>query len=622
VAGLVYNLGMSTSSPIKLSKFAVYVSIISGIFSLSFLDPINWPKQIALVTLIPWLFWIVFKETSLSIKSVLNLRTTKILIVSIFLFLISALLSFENGTRFLWGSWGRNNGLLTTISLLALAFLASLMASFKDFAFRLLATIEIFVLVSGFYGLIQKFGLDPVQWSSENQIFSFFGNTNFASAIFALGTMTSLILGLFFEQRNKFRYLQIVLASFSAFMTYLTGSLQGLIAIGLASFLMMYVILRQKNIRIGKLFFIVGAIFGAFVLPGFAGIGFLGSVLEQYTIKLRFQYWLIGLEMGSKKLLSGVGVDAYGDSYRENRSLELIRKTTLDLVTNNAHNVFIQYFATLGLLGLVAALLPFLFGAYRAIKVLWNSTNMEDTSIVIIFISLWSMALISIDNIAVAIWNWTFLGAVLGMNHRKVDEIGNFSMTRKKSQSTMLYDPMKLAAGALSILVFLLSWTQSIPDRGILDAKSIYVPEGDQNGPIVQKRKLFQELSRSKNLMENEYFELASEMIKVGDWPQAIDLLNSGVSKYPKNFYLADALAATSENNGLVKEAIPVRINQTKLDPNHAVVWFYLARNYAAVKDYANAKVAFENALKLKEFLSPQLLEATNNYLMDIKSKG
>jgi O-antigen ligase len=610
---------MRSTKPFQLSRFAVYVSIISGFFSLNFFDPINWPKQILLISVIPWLFWLVMQETGLSFRSILNRQITKILLISATLFLLSALLSFENLTRFLWGTWGRNNGLLTTISLLALALLTALMAKRADFLFKLLATLEVFVLIAGLYGLVQKLGLDPVQWSAENQVFSFFGNTNFASAIFALGTMTSLVLGFFFEQRQRYRLLQIILAGFSSFMTYLTGSLQGLIAIGIAIFLMVYFVLRQKNKNLGRTFFVSGLICGSFVLPGFAGVGFFGSILEQYTIKLRFQYWLIGLEMGSKNLLSGVGVDAYGDSYRENRPLELIRQTTLDLVTNNAHNVFIQVFATLGLLGLVAVLIPFLLGAYRASKVLWSSDNKTEVSIVIVFISLWSMALISIDNIAVAIWNWIFLGATLGIKSQEENE-GRLEQKRKV-QKAMLYNPIKLAAGALSILVFLFSWTQSIPDRGILDVRNIVVPEGDQNGPIVQKRKLFQELMKSKNLMENEYFELASEMIRLGDWPQAVELLNGGVRKYPKNFYLLDALAATKENNGLAKDAIPFRIKQTKLDPNHAVVWFYLARNYMGLEDYRSAKEAFSKALMLKEFLSPQILEATNSYLSEIESK-
>lgn len=536
------------------------------------------------------------------------------------LLLLSALLSFENSTRFLWGTWGRNNGLLTTISLLALALLTALMAKRAAFLFKLLATLEVFVLIAGLYGLIQKLGLDPVQWSAENQVFSFFGNTNFASAIFALGTITSLVLGFFFEQRQRYRLLQIILAAFSSFMTYLTGSLQGLIAIGIAIFLMVYFVLRQKNKNLGRTFFVSGVICGSFVLPGFAGVGLFGSILEQYTIKIRFQYWLIGLEMGSKNLLSGVGVDAYGDSYRENRPLELIRQTTLDLVTNNAHNVFIQVFATLGLLGLFAVLIPFLLGTYRASKVLWSSENKTEISIVIVFISLWSMALISIDNIAVAIWNWIFLGATLGIKSQEENE--EKLELKRKVQKVMLYNPVKLAAGTLSILAFLFSWTQSIPDRGILDVRNIAVPEGDQNGPIVQKRKLFQELMQSKNLMENEYFELASEMIRLGDWPQAVELLNGGVEKYPKNFYLLDALAATKENNGLAKEAIPFRIMQTKLDPNHAVVWFYLARNYMGLEDYRSAKEAFSKALTLKEFLSPQILEATNSYISEIESKS
>lgn len=617
---MVYNLRMRSTKPFQLSRFAVYVSIISGFFSLNFFDPINWPKQILLISVIPWLFWLVIQETGLSFRSILNRQITKILLISATLFLLSALLSFENLTRFLWGTWGRNNGLLTTISLLALALLTALMANRADFLFKLLATLEVFVLIAGLYGLVQKLGLDPVQWSAEKQVFSFFGNTNFASAIFALGTITSLVLGFFFEQRQRYRLLQIILAGFSSFMTYLTGSLQGLIAIGIAIFLMVYFVLQQKKKNLGRAFFVSGLICGSFVLPGFAGVGFFGSILEQYTIKLRFQYWLIGLEMGSKNLLSGVGVDAYGDSYRENRPLELIRQTTLDLVTNNAHNVFIQVFATLGLLGLVAVLIPFLLGTYRASKILWSSDNKTEVSIVILFISLWSMALISIDNIAVAIWNWIFLGATLGIKPQEENEVRLDQ--KRKVQKAMLYNPIKLAAGALSILVFLFSWTQSIPDRGILDVRNIVVPEGDQNGPIVQKRKLFQELMKSKNLMEIEYFELASEMTRLGDWPQAIELLNNGVKKYPKNFYLFDALAATKENNGLTKDAITFRIKQTELDPNHAVVWFYLARNYMALKDYHSAKEAFRKVLMLKEFLSPEFLEATNSYMSEIESKS
>lgn len=617
---MVYNLRMRSTKPFQLSRFAVYVSIISGFFSLNFFDPINWPKQILLISVIPWLFWLVIQETGLSFRSILNRQITKILLISATLFLLSALLSFENLTRFLWGTWGRNNGLLTTISLLALALLTALMANRADFLFKLLATLEVFVLIAGLYGLVQKLGLDPVQWSAEKQVFSFFGNTNFASAIFALGTITSLVLGFFFEQRQRYRLLQIILAGFSSFMTYLTGSLQGLIAIGIAIFLMVYFVLQQKKKNLGRAFFVSGLICGSFVLPGFAGVGFFGSILEQYTIKLRFQYWLIGLEMGSKNLLSGVGVDAYGDSYRENRPLELIRQTTLDLVTNNAHNVFIQVFATLGLLGLVAVLIPFLLGTYRASKILWSSDNKTEVSIVILFISLWSMALISIDNIAVAIWNWIFLGATLGIKPQEENEVRLDQ--KRKVQKAMLYNPIKLAAGALSILVFLFSWTQSIPDRVILDIRNIAVPEGDQNGPIVQKRKLFQELMKSKNLMEIEYFELASEMTRLGDWPQAIELLNNGVKKYPKNFYLFDALAATKENNGLTKDAITFRIKQTELDPNHAVVWFYLARNYMALKDYHSAKEAFRKVLMLKEFLSPEFLEATNSYMSEIESKS
>ena len=92
------------------------------------------------------------------------------------------------------------------------------------------------------------------------------------------------------------------------------------------------------------------------VVNGILGRGPL-DFLYQYTFYLRTFYWKIGLKMGLENPLVGVGVDSYGDFYRGARPIEVIRLTTIDLTTHNAHNTLIQIFATLGILGLVATLL-------------------------------------------------------------------------------------------------------------------------------------------------------------------------------------------------------------------------------------------------------------------------
>ena len=140
---------MTRSKPLALSKYAVYLALISSVFMVNFIDPINWPKQILLVVLLPWLCWVAYQDTQISARDLFKSRSFKVLIISSLLIFFASLLSFENMTRFLWGSWGRNNGLLTTQSLLVLALLTSNMAMRKDFLFKLLATIEIFVLIAG-----------------------------------------------------------------------------------------------------------------------------------------------------------------------------------------------------------------------------------------------------------------------------------------------------------------------------------------------------------------------------------------------------------------------------------------------------------------------------------------
>ena len=181
---------MEKTTKYAFDKATALLAIVSGTIFIGFLDPINWPKQIALLTIIPFIALAGYRAYKESANVSIANYQVRLLLLSIIFTITAIILAkfFENlsWTRILWGLWGRNNGLLTITSLFIVALSFSLMNHARTFGSKFLHSLELASIIFCSYGLVQWLGSDPVNWSQSNQVFSFFGNTNFASAIFAL----------------------------------------------------------------------------------------------------------------------------------------------------------------------------------------------------------------------------------------------------------------------------------------------------------------------------------------------------------------------------------------------------------------------------------------------------
>ena len=407
------------------------VGFISGFIFIGFLDPINWPKQIAFISLVPFLLYRSFITVKKDKLSGAIDTPVKLLLSSACLAVVAAILSTgfarTGVTRTLWGLWGRNNGIFTIVSLWCLAIVFYWLSKRKEFLRSFLHAIEIVATIYCGYGLIQYFGVDPVKWSQANQVFSFFGNTNFASAVLSLCASTYLVL-LFFESAGSVvaKVIRGVLFLVATFLTFETNSIQGLSALLIVFSLTLFIKLNLKRVIHKYLYLSISGLAGIFVFLGTLGIGPLGSYIGQYTVQLRYQYWLAGIKIGASSPLFGVGLDSYGDHFRTYRTQEVAERTSIDLITNNAHNVFVQAFSTMGLLGLISILIPFIFAVYVTFRILvTNQAASLAKAVSAIFLSLWSMAFFSIDNISIAVWNYVFLGVVLSLKTSLSSEIQN-----------------------------------------------------------------------------------------------------------------------------------------------------------------------------------------------------
>jgi tetratricopeptide (TPR) repeat protein len=360
---------------------------------------------------------------------------------------------------------------------------------------------------------------------------------------------------------------------------------------------------------------------GTLVLAGFYGAGLLGESLRQYTLVLRFEYWRAGVKMGLDNLLFGLGYDNYGDYFQEYRSSKVALMTGVELTTNNAHNPFVQQFATLGLSGLVVILAPFVFATFLGLKrFLQRSSNLEQSMIFILFISLWSMAFFSIDNLSIAVINWFVLGAILGILKKSPE---NYQVRESTPKSKALRQPLLieyrkgLAIGLVGI-AFAFSWGSSSANRTLAETFSKNVSQED---PEALNRRQLALLSVTENPMsrETEFKWAAEGFLNMGLREAAEKTLVIGIRKFPRDMILLDNLAYLLEQNGDYNSAITLRVRQLEIEKRNWRIYYYLALSLNKQTKTSEALNYLRKTENLEDFISAGDLKTLESFKEELK---
>lgn len=555
------------------------VSLASFCFSLAFLDPINWPKQIALVTVSCFVLSGSLLNAAPRPKTIYMVETS-VLIGILLTWIVPQVISDAISIRFFWGVFGRNNGFITQVSLVLIAYSCYLLATNGMNVQKVLTGTFYSIFLASLYGLAQYFDVDPIPWSKKNEVFSFFGNTNFASAIFGIGV--SVFLVLFFEFKRKLPIRQFVFHCFMAlsifFVLVQTNSIQGLAGVGISCALLIIRWVASSNKTKGLLLFAASLPISVLILAGLTGEGPFGTFLYQYTLRLRLYYWWTGIRMGSESPLTGVGVDSYGDFYRAYRPTEVITLTGPDLTTNNAHNSLIQIFATVGLPAfLVVSFIVLLVGILAMYLILVKVRNYRaSSSLGILYICAWSMAFFSIDNISIAIWNWLLLGLLVG-SFQFESEVGKTRRAKERIGSMAQYS--RLISIVIASLAFGFSWYSSSPNRQLASTFSKVITS-DNSALINERSAIAVDVANSGMTREAEFTYAADAFMSIGLSQKALQTLIIGTKAFPRDFEILDKLAILSEQQNLGEQVLETRLRQTNLEPNNWMLWYSLARAY------------------------------------------
>lgn len=329
----------------------------------------------------------------------------------------AALRSSSPLTQNVYGSYGRNTGLLAYLVLLAVAIAA--LALREDSTFRkIVLGLQIAGLVNVVYcGWVLLFG-DFLSWSNPyGNILGLFGNPNFIGAF--LGIFITSIVATLAEPgfSLKKRILGALVCVIAFYEVLRSDAIQGIVvtAGGLAMVLFFAIRARWNSKLILSAYSAIVAGLGVTAVLGALQKGPFTFIYKK-SVTLRGEYWDAGIRMGLDNPASGVGMDSYGDWYRRTRSEQAA--TILPgpkTITNAAHNVVIDFFAFGGFPLLIAYLGLLLIAAISAFKVI-RRVKKYDPVFVAMFTS-WAcyqvQSLISINQVGLALWGWILTGALI-----------------------------------------------------------------------------------------------------------------------------------------------------------------------------------------------------------------
>jgi len=467
-------------------KTAALVMLIGAPFTTLFLttqvvtDPVNATKLF-----IAGGFGFAFIFTLLGFNARATYVNFKIYLLISILFLLAALNAVISSaaplTQNLYGSYGRNTGLVAYVILTCVG--VGMLGLREQSSFRkLIIGLQFAGVINVLYcAWVIAFG-DFLSWSNPyGNILGLFGNPNFISSF--LGIFIASLLAFMADKKSSWRYRTIAAAiGLVAFYEIVDSSaIQGIVVtaggIAIVGFFLVRSYLRQN---IFTYLYVLAA-------TGVGVIAILGALqkgpftfIYKTSVSLRGAYWNAGAQMGLDHPLTGVGMDTYGDWYRRARSENAA--TVLPgpkVFTNASHNVVIDFFAYGGWPLLLTYVGLLVLAAIAAVRVIAR-TRTYDATFVAIFAA-WAcyitQAIISINQIGLAIWGWLLTGALVAYEYATRPSVvvaePRARKDRRKSANAGVISP-QLVAGigvVVGLLVAVPPLSADMKWRAALDSK-------------------------------------------------------------------------------------------------------------------------------------------------------
>ena len=402
------------------------------------LEPIDLPKMFALVLLSSVILSVILTNSKQYFKTS---NKSFLLVCGFFLVQMTVVLISQSSPKVqqFYGTSGRNTGFLTYLALIILALGSSLISNLK-LVNRVAISLGFVGILNLFYGLLQLTGSDPIKWNNPyNHIISFLGNPDFASSFLGISGVALFALLLRSRVAQIYRLFIAITICLMVYVIYRSQAMQGFFVFAIGSALVIYLYLRSMRVSnislIRKIFLLIVVVVGSIVILGTVKIGPLSDYLYKVSVRQRGFYWNAAIHMMNEKPFTGVGLDSYGDWYYKFRSVNAA-KLSPTVISNAAHNVFLDMGATGGYVLFILNIIIILLGLISAFRVIKRESNFNwgFAAVLGAFVAFQAQSLISINQIGLAVWGWLFLGILVGYekNSRASSNDPNLGGTAKK----------------------------------------------------------------------------------------------------------------------------------------------------------------------------------------------
>jgi O-antigen ligase len=583
----------------SVSLLVIGVAAVTLFLRTDFYDPFNSAKFILLVLIASWLIGYLintYKEFPIKRKS--HEFTTTLILVIFLLFLFISTLFTDVLIVGLLGDTQRRNGFLTYLALGVVLLYAARAIDYSNV--MLVYKLGILTgLVLSSYGLMQISGRDFIAWNNPyNSMISTLGNPNFASATLAI--LSSLALfGMFLKKLPIiYKIIGVIFIVVALVDIVASDSRQGLLTIffSLISYFSIYSYL--KNRKIGIVVISISLLGAYLAIIGMLQKGPLASLLYKESISVRGYYWRAGIEMFKNSPLTGIGVDRYGAYFKQFREVSYPLKYGFEITSSNAHNTFIQLFATAGIFAGTVYLLMLFYILFTGLKLIKNST-LEDQKVVLGLISAWigfqAQSLISIDNIGIAVWGWLLGGSILGLGRKQESSsIENFTTQRfQNRKKSVKVNGFQLTISVIVLIPVLVFSTLIYKFETNLNfMKSYSVPENKQ---II--------LKYANNIIENPVSDpfykyiAAFYLDSIGEKEEAYKINEVLFRSDKQNPEYLKGMAYFALNRNDIPGVISIREQIVKIDPWNAENYLQLLILYKNSGDLLNAKAMKDKIL-------------------------
>jgi len=369
----------------------------------------------------------------------------------------------EGFLKSFWSNYERMDGLITLFHLFALFTVLITTISTRGLYERLLDTSIAASVLMGFYGLAQMGGMLAIH-QGATRLDGSFGNATYL-AVYALFHifLSGLLSSRTDKQWKRWWYLfAILLNAFILYHTATRGAMLGL----LGGLFLSGIVYAMKGTGKGKRA-AIGVIAGVVVLvSGFIALKdaqfvrdsqvlsrFASISLEDTTTQSRFIIWGMALEGWQERPILGWGQEHFITVFNKYYKPELYKQEPF---FDRAHNVFLDWLISGGILGLLAYLSMFLAAAWTVFRSK-IFTAFESSVLIGLLAAYFGQNLFVFDNLGSYLLFTVTLGYIAVVHNANNPE-KPVIQNRQESDETFKHVVVAIAAIATIFVLYVFNW--------------------------------------------------------------------------------------------------------------------------------------------------------------------